>query len=115
MTLWQEYKINHPDGYQYSWFCDLYREWRNQLDVVMRQNHIAGDKLFIDYAGQTVPVVNQYTGEVRQAQVFIATLGASSYTYAEATLTQSFRTGLVLTYVPLNTSVEYPMRWYPIT
>ena len=89
MTLWQEYKINHPDGYQYSWFCDLYRDWRNQLDVVMRQNHIAGDKLFIDYAGQTVPVVNQYTGEVRQAQVFIATLGASSYTYAEATLTQS--------------------------
>ena len=89
MTLWQEYKINHPDGYQYSWFCDLYRDWRNQLDVIMRQNHIAGDKLFIDYAGQTVPVVNQHTGEVRQAQVFIATLGASSYTYAEATLTQS--------------------------
>lgn len=89
MRLWQEYKINHPDGYQYSWFCDLYRDWRNQLDVVMRQHHIAGDKLFIDYAGQTVPVVNQYTGEVRQAQIFIATLGASSYTYAEASWTQS--------------------------
>ena len=89
MRLWQEYRINHPDGYQYSWFCDLYRGWRNQLDVVMRQNHVAGDKLFIDYAGQTAPVVNQYTGEVRQAQIFIATLGASSYTYAEATWTQS--------------------------
>ena len=89
MRVWQEYKVNHPDGYQYSWFCDLYRDWRNQLDVVMRQNHIAGDKLFIDYAGQTVPVVNQYTGEARLAQIFIATLGASSYTYAEATWTQS--------------------------
>ena len=89
MLIWQKYKTDHPDGYQYSWFCGLYRDWRNQLDVVMRQNHVAGDKLFIDYAGQTMPVVNQYTGEVRQAQIFIATLGASSYTYAEATWTQA--------------------------
>ena len=89
MTLWQEYKTNHPEGYQYSWFCGLYRDWRSQLDVVMRQNHIAGDKLFIDYAGHTITVVNQHNGEARQAQVFIATLGASGYTYAEATWTQS--------------------------
>lgn len=89
MTLWQEYKTNHPEGYQYSWFCGLYRDWRSRLDVVMRQNHIAGDKLFIDYAGHTITVVNQHNGEARQAQVFIATLGASSYTYAEATWTQS--------------------------
>ena len=89
MLLWQEYKACHPDGYQYSWFSDQYRLWRNQVDVVMRQNHIAGDKLFIDYAGQTFPVVDQLTGEVQQMQIFIATLGASSYTYAEATRSQS--------------------------
>ncbi|WP_422447941.1 IS21 family transposase [Endozoicomonas sp. ALB091] len=87
--LWQEYKACHPDGYQYSWFSDQYRSWKNQVDVVMRQNHIAGDKLFIDYAGQTMPVVDQYTGEVRQTQIFVATLGASNYTYAEATWSQS--------------------------
>lgn len=89
MLLWQDYKVCHPDGYQYSWFSDQYRLWKNQVDVVMRQNHIAGDKLFIDYAGQTFPVVNQLTGEVQQMQIFIATLGASSYTYAEATRTQT--------------------------
>ena len=91
MLLWQEYKTQHPDGYQYSWFSDQYREWRGRLDLVMRQNHVAGEKLFIDYAGQTVPVVNQSTGEVRQAQIFVATLGASSYTYAEATWSQSLQ------------------------
>ncbi|UYM15945.1 IS21 family transposase [Endozoicomonas euniceicola] len=128
MVLWQEYKTNHPDGYQYSWFSDRYREWRTHLDVVMRQNHIAGDKLFIDYAGQTVSVVNQNTGEVQQAQVFIATLGASSYTYAEATLSQSLpdwigshvRTFEYLGGVPnnlvpdnLKSGVKHPHRYEP--
>ena len=65
--LWQEYKANYPEGYQYSHFCDKYREWHNKLDVVMRQNHLAGDKLFLDYAGQTMPVTDPATGEVRQA------------------------------------------------
>lgn len=87
--LWQEYLEQHPRGYQYSWYCDLYREWRGKLDVVMRQDHRAGEKLFVDYAGHTVPIVNQRTGELREAQVFIAVLGASNYTYAEATLSQS--------------------------
>src|SRR5690554_6707866 len=87
--LWQEYLEQHPRGYQYSWYCDLYREWRGKLDVVMRQDHRAGEKLFVDYAGHTVPIVNQHTGELREAQVFIAVLGASNYTYAEATLSQS--------------------------
>lgn len=87
--LWQEYLEQHPRGYQYSWFCDLYREWRGKLDRVMRQDHRAGEKLFVDYAGQTVPVVNQHTGEWREAQIFIAVLGASNYTYAEATWSQS--------------------------
>ena len=86
--LWHEYKAAHPEGYQYSWFCDQYRAWAGKLDVVMRQEHRAGEKLFVDYAGQTVEVVDRHTGEVRQAQIFVAVLGASNYTYAEATWTQ---------------------------
>ncbi|MFT5116403.1 MAG: transposase, partial [Parasphingorhabdus sp.] len=86
--LWQEYRQCHPQGYQYSWFCDQYRLWRGQLDVVMRQDHKAGEKLFIDYAGQTAEVVDRHTGEVRQAQIFVAVLGASNYTYTEATWSQ---------------------------
>ena len=86
--LWQESRTTHPTGYQYTWFCNQYRAWLGKRDVVMRQDHRAGEKLFVDYAGQTVPVVNPQTGEVRDAQVFVAVLGASNYTYAEATWTQ---------------------------
>lgn len=87
--LWQEYKAIHSDGYQYSRFCDLYDRWRQRQEPVMRQIHRAGEKLFIDYAGQTVPVVDRKTGEVNQAQIFVAVLGASSYAFCEATWTQS--------------------------
>jgi len=87
--LWQEYLERSPGGYQYSWFCDQYRQWLGRRDVSMRQSHRAGEKLFVDYAGQTVPVVDGRTGEIRSAQVFVAVLGASSYTYAEATWSQS--------------------------
>jgi len=87
--LWEEYKAVHPDGYEYSRFCDLYREWAGTLPVWMRQEHKAGEKLFVDYAGMTMPVVDRHTGEVRQGQIFVATLGASHYTYAEATWTQT--------------------------
>jgi transposase len=87
--LWQEYRQNHPDGYQYSWFCEHYRAWQGKLDVVMRQDHRAGEKLFVDYAGQTVPVIDRSTGEIREAQIFVAVLGASNYTYAEATWSQT--------------------------
>jgi transposase len=86
--LWQEYRECHPHGYQYSRFCERYRAWQGQLDVVMRQDHRAGEKLFVDYAGQTVAVVDRATGELRAAQIFVAVLGASNYTYAEATWTQ---------------------------
>ena len=87
--LWEEYKAVHPEGYEYSRFCDLHREWAGKLPVWMRQDHKAGEKLFVDYAGMTMPVVNQRTGEVRQAEIFVATLGASNYTFAEATWTQT--------------------------
>lgn len=86
--LWQEYKEKHPDGYQYSWFCHSYRDWAAHLDVVMRHEHRAGEKLFVDYAGQTIEIVDCETGEIHNAQIFVAVLGASSYTYAEATLSQ---------------------------
>lgn len=87
--LWHEYKTAQPTGYGYSSFCALYRQWAGKLDVVMRQDHRAGEKLFVDYAGQTVPVQDQVSGETRVAQIFVAVLGASGYTYAEATWTQS--------------------------
>ncbi len=87
--LWEEYKTNHPDGLQYTQFCEHYRRFAKRLDLVMRQEHRAGEKLFVDYAGQTVPIVERETGKLREAQVFIATLGASNFSYAEATWSQS--------------------------
>jgi transposase len=87
--LWQEYKAATPDGLQYSWFCQSYRAWASKLDLVMRQTHRAGEKLFVDYAGQGIPVVNGHSGEVHEVAIFVAVLGASNYTYAEATWTQS--------------------------
>lgn len=83
--IWDEYIARHRDGYRYSRFCDLYREWAAKLPVTMRQSHTAGDKLFVDYAGDKVPVViDRLTGEVREAHVFVAVLGASSLSFAEA-------------------------------
>lgn len=86
--LWQEYKAREPQGLQYTAFCNHYRRWLARQELVLRQDHLPGDKAFMDYAGQTVPVVDRLTGEVRQAQVFIAVLGCSNYTYAEATWSQ---------------------------
>ena len=87
--LWVEYRQEHPDGYSYSQFCHHYRQWSKQLKPMMRQKHRAGEKLFIDYAGQTMPVVDPETGAVEEAQIFVATLGASNYTYVEAQASQS--------------------------
>ena len=86
--LWHEYRQTHPQGYQYTWFCQRYREWVGKLDLVMRQTHRAGEKLFVDYAGMHAQIIDPATGAVREAQVFVAVLGASNYTYAEATWTQ---------------------------
>jgi transposase len=87
--LWDEYIERNPEGYRYSRFCELYRNWEGKLSVTMRQTHVGGDKLFVDYAGDTVSViVDRLTGETRQAQIFVAVLGASNFTYAEATWTQ---------------------------
>ena len=86
--LWEEYKGENPEGYQYSQFCEHYRRWKNTLSVSLRQEHKAGEKLFVDYAGSSVGIVNPATGEVREAQIFVGVLGASSYTYVEATWSQ---------------------------
>lgn len=86
--LWDEYKQHNPLGYQYSRYCDLYRAWAGKLHLWMRQEHRAGEKTFVDYCGQTVPVHNAAAGAVREAQVFVAVLGASNYAYVEATWTQ---------------------------
>src|SRR3954468_1911739 len=89
LLVWEEDRAGQPDGYGYSCFCDLYANWRGRLPPTMRQNHPAGERLFVDYAGQTVEVIDGATGEVRRAQIFVATLGASNFTYAEARWTQA--------------------------
>jgi transposase len=82
--LWEEYRTAHPEGYGYSQFCQLYRRWRQERDLVLRQEYRPGEKLFVDWAGATLPLCHPQTGEVRQASLFVAVLGASNYTYAEA-------------------------------
>ena len=84
MILWEEHRAAHVDGHGYSRFCELYGEWRRRLSPTMRQTYVAGDKLFVDWAGDTVPIIDPMTGEVHEAHLFVAALGASSYTYAEA-------------------------------
>jgi len=89
MLLWEEYRQRQPNGYGYSRWCELYRAWEGRLSPTMRQAHPAGERMFVDYAGQTVDLIDRRSGEVRPAQIFVAAMGASNYTYAEATLTQS--------------------------
>jgi len=87
--LWLEYKERFPEGYQYTQFCEYYNRWAKTLEVSMRQEHRAGEKMFIDFAGKTMPITNPLTGEVTEAEIFVAVLGASNYTYAEALPSQS--------------------------
>jgi transposase len=89
MLLWEEYQQAEPDGYGYSRWCELYRGWEGRLSPTMRQSHPAGERMFVDYAGQTVELYDGRTGEIRAAQIFVAVMGASSYTYAEASWTQT--------------------------
>ena len=87
--LWEEYQAGDPHAYRYSHFCELYRTWAGKQRLSMRQTHKAGEKLFVDYAGQTLPIVNPQTGEIKDAELFVAVLGASNYTFVEATLSQN--------------------------
>ena len=89
MLLWEEYAMGNPLAYKYTSFCIKYAAWKATLARSMRQAHIAGERLFVDYAGQTMPIVDPATGEVSDAQIFVAVLGASNYTFACATLRQT--------------------------
>ena len=126
--LWVEYREGHPDGYGYSQFCALYRQWAKRLKPSMRLSHKGGEKVFVDYAGQTVPIVDPHTGEICQAQIFIGVLGASNYTYAEAHESQklpnwiaahvrmfTFLGGVPQIVVPdnLKAGVKHPCRYEP--
>ena len=82
--LWHEYRAEHPDGYSYSWFCERYRAWAKKADPVMRFEHVFGEKMFVDWAGDTVPLVDAETGEITPAHLFVAVLGGSNYTYVQA-------------------------------
>ena len=83
-----EYLEQHPDGYRYTQFCEIYRRWLKRRGLSMRQVHRAGEKCFVDYAGQKPRLIDPATGEVIEVELFVAVLGASNYTYAEATRTQ---------------------------
>ena len=126
--LWMEYLESHPQGYGYSQFCQLYRDWSGKFKPTMRLNHKAGEKLFVDYAGQTVSVIDPKTGEIQKAEIFVAVLGASSYMYAEAQWHQDlpnwigghvrayeFLEGVTEIVVPdnLRAAVNHPSRYDP--
>lgn len=88
MLLWQEYKERDPEGYQYSQYCELFRQWRKKLDLSMRQEHRAGEKMFVDWAGDPIPIYDQRTDVITPASPFVAVLRTSTYTFARATLSQ---------------------------
>jgi transposase len=126
--LWEEYRENNTDGYQYSQFCLRYRAWLGTLDVSLRQDYKAGEKLFVDYAGDTIPIHDHVTGAITPAYLFVAALGASNYTYAEAVLSRELPSWISLhvhtfefmgcvpeIVVPDNvrTGVTHPCRYEP--
>ena len=87
--LWDEYRGQHPDGYGYSAFCEHYRRWVGRLSPVMRQRHAAGERMFVDYSGTRMVVIDPTTGATRPAEIFIAVMGASNMTYVEASWSQA--------------------------
>jgi len=87
--LWQEYLAEQPNGYSYTRFCELHKGWKRTISATMRQTHLAGEKLFVDWAGDTIGVIDPATGEEHRARIFVAALGASNYTYAEARWTET--------------------------
>ena len=129
MLLWQEYRENHADGYGYSQYCDLYRRWEKKLKPSMRQQHRVGEKTFIDFSGKRPQLIDRRTGEEIPVELFVAALGASGYTYAEATATQQLHDwisahmrmaeyfgGTTEIWVPdqLKSGVSQPCRYEPV-
>jgi len=89
--LWEEYRSHTLDGYSYSQFCQLYGDWLGRQAISLRQEHRAGEKLFVDFAGDTIPIVDPLTGAITEAHLFVAVLGCSNYTYAEVTATEQLQ------------------------
>ena len=87
--LWQEYLADQPNGYSYTRFCELHNAWRRTVSATMRQTHVAGERLFVDWAGDTIGVIDPATGVEHRARIFVAALGASNFTYAEARWTET--------------------------
>ena len=97
MLLWEEYRAAHPDGFAYTWFCTHFEAWKGRVRPTMRQTHVGGDKVFVDFAGDTIDVTDPGTGEVHAMKLFVAascrrrassTMGASNFTYAEVVATE---------------------------
>ena len=129
LLLWEEYRQGHPDGLGYSQFCEHYRRWRKRLKPSMRQRHRAGERTFTDYSGKKPRIVDRATGEATSVELFVAVLGASSYTYAEASLSQDLASwqgahvrmseyygGVSEIWVPdnLKSAVTRPCRYEPV-
>jgi len=89
LLLWQEYLAEQPAGYSYTRFCELHKVWKQTVSATMRQTHLAGERLFVDWAGDTIGVIDPATGEEHRARIFVAALGASNFTYAEARWTET--------------------------
>jgi transposase len=89
LLLWQEYLADQPDGYSYTRFCELHKGWKQTVSATMRQTHLAGERLFVDWAGDTIGIIDPATGEEHRARIFVAALGASNFTYAEARWTET--------------------------
>jgi len=82
--LWEEYRAAHPNGFGYAWYCQHYEAWKGRVRPTMRQTHVGGQKVFVDFAGDTIDVIDPLTGEARAVKLFVAAMGASNFTYAEA-------------------------------
>src|SRR5712671_3141279 len=89
LLLWEEYRAANPDGFGYAWFCTTFEAWKKRARPSMRQTHIGGEKVFVDFAGDTIDIFDPITGEVRAMKLFVAAMGASNYTYAEACPSES--------------------------
>lgn len=113
MLLWQEYREQYPDGYQYSQFCERYREWEAGLGVTMRQQHHAGEKMFVDFSGDGITIVDPRTGECQLAKLFVAVLGASNLTYVEAVLHEDLPTWIACHVRALAYFGGVPQIWVP--
>ena len=111
--LWQEYLAEHPAGYSYTRYCELHRAWKKTVSATMRQTHLAGEKLFVDWAGDTIGVIDPATGIEHRARIFVAALGASNYTYAEARWTETLPDWIGAHVNAINTIGGVPLALVP--